>query len=102
MSPACSQRHVHHMSLTPQSITFTHNDTSNSVFIFYAFTYLIILVENGERPFVLRFGSELKIFNVLGDDLSVCDEEPLKKNRNKQVSEADAYVKNRLIHITNV
>lgn len=39
----------------------------------YAVMYLIVLIENSERPFIIRFGSELKIFNVLRDNLSVCD-----------------------------
>lgn len=74
-----------HVINTTKHHIYTHNNTSNSVFIFYAVTYLIILVENGERPFILRFGSELKIFNVLGDDLSVCDEEPLKKTETNKL-----------------
>lgn len=35
--------------------------------------YLVILIENSERAFIFWFGSEFKIFNVLRDDLSVCD-----------------------------
>lgn len=35
--------------------------------------YLVVLVENRERPLVLGLGSELEVLNVLRDNLSVCD-----------------------------
>jgi len=46
--------------------------------------YLVILVENSERAFVFRFGSEFKIFNVLRDNLSVRDEKPLKEEKQSE------------------
>lgn len=47
----------------------------------YTALYLVILIENSERAFIFWFGSEFKVFDVLRDDLSVCDQKPLLEIR---------------------
>lgn len=77
--PAAKVKSPHIIRLMhQQSITFTYSTILSSASVLQyiyccAAMYLIILIENSERPFIFRFGSELKILNVLRDNLSVCD-----------------------------
>lgn len=61
-------------------LTETHSSLLFINALLLVATYLIVLIKNSEWPFVLRFGGKLKILNVLRDDLSVCDQKPLREN----------------------
>lgn len=54
--------------------------------------YLIRLIEHRKGSLVLRFGGELKILNVLGDNFSVCNEETLEKQDGEVNSENTSHI----------